>query len=453
MQYAVALPDAEVRDMYNKAVMQEYEKFKAKAAIIHQNKQSIATPLAKEAFETRHHIKLAHREETSYIGGTLIAARNLWKYGSPSGPTYEYLRKQGKTPEEIAYSAFKTDGSDLGLANNGVGEALQIWQVIKSTGNLEIYPEHLSKHDVDWFKSQSKGKLTKESILASYQAYLDKNQKDTGTTPAALPWEIPVTATPITTPIATPTEQPTAIPTAAPTATPTAQPTAIPTATPAAASTAAPTPTAQPTATPTAIPTATPTAASTAAPTPTAQPTATPIAQPTTTPAADLADISKNSPSIIPTGGSCTPLPPPPIIVAVTDPRFEEVTDQLIAHTEQLAMNTRALNMTNSRVEAVNSRVDALNSRVDKLQNDIQKNDKKAMRGIASVAAMGNVVFPSAPGKTVVSAGVGSYDCVHAVAISISHRPQKLGQMSLQAGVATSSGGKPVIRVGAAYEF
>ena len=44
-----------------------------------------------------------------------IRKRNLEKYGDEFGPTVEWLRKQGKTWEEIIESATRPGGKDLGL--------------------------------------------------------------------------------------------------------------------------------------------------------------------------------------------------------------------------------------------------------------------------------------------------------------------------------------------------
>lgn len=87
------------------------------------------------------------------------------------------------------------------------------------------------------------------------------------------------------------------------------------------------------------------------------------------------------------------------------------------------------------------------------LQDQIHRNDKKAARGIAAMAALGNVATPSAPGKTVIGAGVGSYDGEQAIAFNISHRPKSFGNVTLQAGIGSSNGGKPVMRAGVSYEF
>lgn len=144
----------------------------------HKNEQCFGEKLAREAFETRNAIKSAHREETSYIGMAAISIRNLFTYGSFNGPTrYEDFVKAGKNPEEIAYSALKTNGGDLGLANNGVGDYLDILSVAKSKGDVGLYPESIDRQTVECIKSQADGKLTKGAILASYDISV-KNYKN-----------------------------------------------------------------------------------------------------------------------------------------------------------------------------------------------------------------------------------------------------------------------------------
>lgn len=90
---------------------------------------------------------------------------------------------------------------------------------------------------------------------------------------------------------------------------------------------------------------------------------------------------------------------------------------------------------------------------IGNLQHQIHHNDKKATRGIAAMAALGNIASPSAPGKTIVGAGIGSYHGTQAVAVNISHRPKSFSNTIFQAGIGTSTGGKPVIRAGVSYEF
>lgn len=111
------------------------------------------------------------------------------------------------------------------------------------------------------------------------------------------------------------------------------------------------------------------------------------------------------------------------------------------------------LNEITQNINANNNRVNILNDRVNHLEDQVHKNDKKAARGIAALAAMGNVATPSKPGKTAIGAGVGSYDGQQAVAFTISHRLAKLDRLVLQAGVGGGNNGKPVMRAGFSFEF
>ena len=396
----------EVRDEYNEFVNQEYEKFKVKMMVFHQNKQSIGEDLAREASKVRDEIKKMQREKTSEPERSIgIPLRNIknkflgnlmhsWKkdpyfcLNNPGHclnvfkePDYDYFLARGRTPEEIAYHAFKTGGEDLGLKNNGFGDIITIWEAIKSTGNLDIYPEHLNQEDVAWFKARANGKLTKEgaltkeAVLASYEAYLTK----IGATTPALPW---VAAEKVVPEVKI------------------------------------------------------------------GQFTTSTSAPPALT--ADPATLPQKAPAVTLEGATA---PPPPQVVVVVDPRIDAVATHLADQADQLKINTQAITQTKHQVAAVEQQVAAVNNRTNHLEKEIQKNDKKAIRGIAAVAALGYAVFPSAPGKTVVNAGISSYEHVQALAISISHRPEKLSRLSFQAGIGASTAGKPVMRVGAGYEF
>jgi hypothetical protein len=156
--------DSEVRDSYNAKISTAYDEFRAQIAEFHNNEQCFGEDLAKKAYETRNIIKEKHQEETSLLGRAFIAARNLIKYGSLN-VGYEHLTKTGKNPEEIAYSAFKTGGGDLGLQNNGFGDKLEVWNAIKDSTLL--YPEDITPEMVAAYKAQPKGKVDVDAILAA----------------------------------------------------------------------------------------------------------------------------------------------------------------------------------------------------------------------------------------------------------------------------------------------
>lgn len=142
--------NTEVRNSYNTAISEVYHgQFKDIFIEIHAKKQSISYGIAKEASEAREQIKLTHQEETSFLGKIVIYARNAYKYGVKhcAGPDFDYLVAKGKTAEEIAYAAFKTDGSDLGLKNNGFGQILEIHAHLHKNNIVNFHPEDINLTD------------------------------------------------------------------------------------------------------------------------------------------------------------------------------------------------------------------------------------------------------------------------------------------------------------------
>jgi hypothetical protein len=156
--------DTDIRDSYNSKISSAYEDFRSEFASFHDKEQCFGEDVARKAYETRNLIKEEHQEQTSWLGRAAIAVRNLVKYGS-FNVGYDQLAKTGKNPEEIAYSAFKTGGGDLGLKNNGFGDKLEVWNAIKDSTLL--YPEDITPEIVAAYKAQPKGKVDVEAILAA----------------------------------------------------------------------------------------------------------------------------------------------------------------------------------------------------------------------------------------------------------------------------------------------
>jgi hypothetical protein len=155
--------DLEVRESYNVKISEAYQEFKAKFQEFHDREQCFGEDLAREAYAVRSKIKEAHQEQTSYLGRALIWMRNMVTYGG-GNVSYETLSRS-KNPEEIAYSAFKTGGGDLGLQNNGFGEKLDVWKAIKDVSTL--YPEDITDAMVAAYKVQEPGKVDAGAILAA----------------------------------------------------------------------------------------------------------------------------------------------------------------------------------------------------------------------------------------------------------------------------------------------
>ncbi|GAB3071648.1 hypothetical protein GCM10027287_01810 [Bordetella muralis] len=168
--------DSDVRASYNAAVSQAYEAFAKEAAVFHDDQQCFGDELARKAFNTRDEIKKAHQAETSWLGQAGIWIRNLLTYGSDNA-TYEGLSKK-KNPEEIAYSAFKTNGRDLGLTGNGFGDILDTWNAIKADSDL--YPEDITPAMVTAFKAQPRGQADVAAILAARTAVVVNSEVQAG---------------------------------------------------------------------------------------------------------------------------------------------------------------------------------------------------------------------------------------------------------------------------------
>lgn len=75
---------------------------------------------------------------------------------------------------------------------------------------------------------------------------------------------------------------------------------------------------------------------------------------------------------------------------------------------------------------------------------------RHAAQGIAATAALMNVA-PSAVGRTVIGLATGHYDGSTALGLSVAHAPR--ADVQLNGGLAATSGGRPVVRLGMALEF
>lgn len=164
--------DKEIRESYNAHVSQAYQDFLKEAAEFHANDQCFGDDLGRKAFDMRNTIKEAHQAKTSFIGRVGIWVRNLVTYGAGNA-TYEGLSKK-KNPEELAYSAFKTDGSDLGLSGNGFGDVLNTWNAIKEVSTL--YPEDITPEMIAAFKAQPRGNVDPTVILAARTGVVSEEQ-------------------------------------------------------------------------------------------------------------------------------------------------------------------------------------------------------------------------------------------------------------------------------------
>ncbi len=73
--------------------------------------------LARTLHAERRKLGEVFKKATPWVLRQFVYARNWLKYNDIYGPTYESLIKKGKTTQDIAESAMRTGGEDLGLTS------------------------------------------------------------------------------------------------------------------------------------------------------------------------------------------------------------------------------------------------------------------------------------------------------------------------------------------------
>jgi len=105
-------PDLDLRKNYCSTVSQELwplvDQLKAEG--------KSTADIARALVEKRRAIGAEFKEQTWWLHRYVVYARNWLKYGDMMGPTYTYLTKKGKTPEQIIESAQRGGGEDLGVS-------------------------------------------------------------------------------------------------------------------------------------------------------------------------------------------------------------------------------------------------------------------------------------------------------------------------------------------------
>lgn len=129
-----------VRDKYNNKVSALFSNYRDIIKSYHDKDLCFDWDLAQEISAKRNLYKSESQLESSFVSRVTIYIRNLKKYGDPIGPNSDVssLKTISSNPEDVAYRAFKTDGKDLNLANNGFSKAYEKWA---SEGFDDCYPE------------------------------------------------------------------------------------------------------------------------------------------------------------------------------------------------------------------------------------------------------------------------------------------------------------------------
>ena len=182
----------QIRKEYNAARDQKWcETYKQRFKEVHDHGKLIQEPLAREVSVDRDDDKERHQEESSNFfkwvvrplrqcvihpflkTGIIAAIRRIYECATFQGinPKYDYfINYEGKTPEQVAYSAFKTDGKDLGLEGNAVGKQVHIWQKLTP----RIYPEYMNEAFTECMWEASWETMNETQKMKKIDACVDK---------------------------------------------------------------------------------------------------------------------------------------------------------------------------------------------------------------------------------------------------------------------------------------
>lgn len=92
------------------------------------------------------------------------------------------------------------------------------------------------------------------------------------------------------------------------------------------------------------------------------------------------------------------------------------------------------------------------NKKINRLARDIDKLDKRIDGVAASAAAMANLPQPTAPGKSMVSLGVGSHRSQQAIAIGVS-RISDNGKIVIKASATQNTNGNATVGAGVGFQW
>jgi hypothetical protein len=125
----------EIRADYNKDITKQFTDYAPAFKYMHLNmKQLVNEELAiAVADHVRGDIKHLDQYATSFAGQLGVSGGQYLKYGAFSNPTYKYFNVT-KTPEQIAYKAFETDGARYNLVGNNFGQVIEYADKIQEAG-------------------------------------------------------------------------------------------------------------------------------------------------------------------------------------------------------------------------------------------------------------------------------------------------------------------------------
>lgn len=144
-----------VRDSYNAEIGTMWKEMVAPIFhAVHGLGGEVGSNVAKLLSAERASIKQGHQDETSWFGQHVIKGYNWCQYQQWSSPDYDYFANKGKSAENIAYGAMKTDGGFLGLANNGLTDLIAIANQLNTHFNTkDFHAEDITEAMVAFYKA------------------------------------------------------------------------------------------------------------------------------------------------------------------------------------------------------------------------------------------------------------------------------------------------------------
>ncbi len=159
----------DIRAKYNACVNVLRKEALSDFKMLHKNHQSMNEGDAKNISDKRNAIKEHYQKATPILSLAFIYLRNAFKYGAKN-QNFDRMKQGGKSPEDIAYAALKTDGRDLGVSRNDFADIYSVYQTMKKfvgdPAETGFYPEAISVDEAGCFEEAAKKvSLTKQLVV------------------------------------------------------------------------------------------------------------------------------------------------------------------------------------------------------------------------------------------------------------------------------------------------
>ena len=144
----IIIKDIFIRMDYESKVQEIHTKYEDKLS----SNEEITEEFAKELFNARNDIKSIAKSNMPFYELYLLQARNYFKYNNCDGPDFDYFINKGKIYAEIAESAGRTGGADLGLKSElyefvsselkYYDDVVDLINIVVGDSNISYYQSH-----------------------------------------------------------------------------------------------------------------------------------------------------------------------------------------------------------------------------------------------------------------------------------------------------------------------